>query len=339
MVIYNLIKFGNTNTFKFEILVQKHGDNEQIFRDIGVDIHVIPFVGVKDYHQRLLAFFSTNEFLVVHTHTHYQTPYVLAVANQFGVRHCISHSHVARIDISKYLWPLRIFRNYRYSNNATDLCGCSLLALKWLFPTRWRSGHIIYNGIDLDKFKFDEDVRNNIRNAYGIKPETKVFINIGRCTPPKNQNFIINLATREINKNSLFVIIGDGPLFPDLQNQIIKERLENVLLLGKRDDVAKWLCAADVFIFPSVYEGLGIVAIEAQASGLKVISTDKIPEEADMGLNLFKRIPLKDKAQWLTELDTIINSDKTRLKLSKDALSSKYNIHNVTKSLEQIYLK
>jgi glycosyltransferase involved in cell wall biosynthesis len=94
-----------------------------------------------------------------------------------------------------------------------------------------------------------------------------------------------------------------------------------------------------VFLFPSVYEGLGIVAIEAQASGLKVISTDQIPEEADMGLNLFKRVSLKNQAQWLSEMNAAINSNKARRQFSHDALSSKYNIRTVTKYLEQIYLK
>jgi glycosyltransferase involved in cell wall biosynthesis len=339
MVIYNLIKFGSRNTFKFDILVQRSGDNEQIFRDLGVEIHVVPFTTAADYKKRLAEFFRANAYLAVHAHTHSETPYVLAAAKRLGVRHCISHSHVARIDIPKYLWPLRIFRNFRYSANATDLCGCSLLALKWLFPTRWQSGHVIYNGIDLDKFKFDENVRNNIRNANGLKIETKVFINIGRCTPQKNQKFIIDLAKQQVDNDCVFLIIGDGPLFADLQNQIKKERLENVRLLGKRDDVAQWLCAADVFLFPSVYEGLGIVAIEAQASGLKVISTDQIPEEADMGLNLFKRVSLKNQAQWLSEMNAAINSNKARRQFSHDALSSKYNIRTVTKYLEQIYLK
>jgi glycosyltransferase involved in cell wall biosynthesis len=335
MVIYNLIKFGDSDTFEFELLVQKNGNNEQIFRDLGVKIHVVPFNTVEDYKKRLAEFFSANDFWAVHTHMHTEMPYVLAAAKGAGIKHRVSHSHNARTDIPAYLWLLRIFRNKRYETNATDLCGCSQLALKWLYPTRWRSGHVIYNGIDLEKFNFDTAVRDAVRRQYNIKQGTKVFINVGRCTDQKNQKFIIDLA--KVNNDSLFVIIGEGPLFPELQRSA--QGLSNVMLLGKRDDVAQWLCAADVFLFPSIYEGLGIVAIEAQASGLKVITTDNIPEEADMGLGTFERVPLKDVQQWQKEMNKPVNSSEKRLQLSQQAFSSQYNIRTVTNYLEQIYLK
>ena len=142
-----------------------------------------------------------------------------------------------------------------------------------------------------------------------------------------------------INDNILFVIIGEGPLMEDLQKRIEEENITNVRMLGKQFDVPQWLCAADLFMFPSIYEGLGIVAIEAQANGLPVLSTDSIPVEADMQMGLFYRISLEDVEKWKTLLcGTGINAEMRKIK-SAEAYNSKYNIRNVVKEVEQIYMK
>ena len=125
----------------------------------------------------------------------------------------------------------------------------------------------------------------------------------------------------------------------DLQKRIEEENITNVRMLGKQFDVPQWLCAADLFMFPSIYEGLGIVAIEAQANGLPVLSTDSIPVEADMQMGLFYRISLEDVEQWKTLLcGTGINAEMRKIK-SAEAYNSKYNIRNVVKEVEQIYMK
>ena len=263
---------------------------------------------------------------------------VLEEARKARIPHCISHSHNARIDIPRILWPLRYFKHHKYEKFATDLLGCSEIALKWLFPCRWKEGIVIYNGIDLDAFQFDADVRKQYREKLKVQDDTKVVINVGRCTDQKNQNFILDRAKTLINENILFVIIGEGPLMEGLQT-IEEENITNVRMLGKQFDVPQWLCAADLFMFPSIYEGLGIVAIEAQANGLPVLSTDSIPLEADMHIGLFHRIPLENVEKWKTLLcDTSLNAER-RMKKSAEAYHSKYNIKNVVKEVEHIYMK
>lgn len=124
-----------------------------------------------------------------------------------------------------------------------------------------------------------------------------------------------------------------------LQTRVEKENISNVRMLGKQFDVPQWLCAADLFMFPSIYEGLGIVAIEAQANGLPVLSTDSIPLEADMHMGLFHRIPLENVEEWNTMLcDTSLNAEMRKIK-STEAYNSKYNIKNVVKEVEHIYAK
>ena len=337
MVIYNLIKFSDRNRFNYDILVQRTGSNEQIFRELGCTIHVVPFNRVDEYKHALDVFFAAHHYIAVHTHMHEEIPYVLQSAKRYNVTHRIAHSHNARHDIPLFLWPLRIFKHHKYERYATDMFGCSRMALKWLFPLKWKQGKVIYNGIDLDKFRFNKQKREEIRKAYGILDGTCVYVNVGRCTDQKNQKFILQLAEELKNANNLFIIIGDGPLYDNLVKQKDECHLTNVMLLGKRDDVADWLCAADVFLFPSIYEGLGIVAIEAETSGLQVLATDSLPEEVDMHLGNFVPLAVNDKQKWLTAMSVPMIPLGKRTEISDAAFRSHYNIREVSNTVETIY--
>ena len=336
MVLYNLIKFGNHSDFQFDILAQIDGDNEKIFRDLGCNIHYIKKEPSR-YYQDLLYFFLTENFDVVHAHMDIDLPIVLKAAKEADVKCRVAHSHNARTDIPKFFWPLLYPKHHPYEQYATDLFGCSSMALKWLFPSQWRNGHIIHNGIDLEKFRFNPETRRKVRKELSISDTTKVYINVGRCTEQKNQKFILEIASKRSDKDELFLIVGDGPLYSILSQRIKDLNLNNVILLGKCTNVEKLLSGADTFLFPSIYEGLGIVAVEAQASGLKVIASDSIPMEADMKIGNFKAINLKDIDEWTTEISNSLYSNDERVELSAKTFSSQYNIFNVTKEVENIY--
>lgn len=338
-VFYSLIKYSDRNLFHYDILIQRAGEQEHFFEELGCNIITIPYESSEQYHSDLHEFFSKNNYQAVHCHMHEEMSIVLQEARKAGVLHCISHSHNARIDIPKLLWPFRYLKYAKYEKYATDLFGCSELALKWLFPSRWKEGVVIYNGIDLDAFQFNVDVRKAYRRKLGVNDSTKVVINVGRCTDQKNHNFILNRAKELAAENLLFVIIGEGPLFQALQNRIKNEGISNVRMLGKQFDVPQWLCAADIFMFPSIYEGLGIVAIEAQANGLPVLSTNSIPLETDMHIGIFYRIALKNVESWRRLLCCVNIDCATRRQKSTEAYNSKYNIRNVVKEVEQIYMK
>lgn len=337
MVFFNLIKFGDRDHFQYELLTQQKGDNESAFEDLGVKIHTIPKSSKKEYSNSLIDFFKKEQFDVVHAHMHSDMPIVLKAAKKAGIICRAAHSHNARIDIPKILWPLFYFRHRGYEKYATHLFGCSKLALRWLFPSKYDMGTVIHNGIDLNKFRFNAEAREKLRSRFGINESTKVFINVGRCTDQKNQKYILELCKERTCKDELYIIIGSGPLLDALKRQKEEQSISNVLLLGKRSDVAEWLSAADVFLFPSRYEGLGIVAIEAQASGLAVIASETIPEEADMSLGNFYSIPLKDRAKWNELMSQSAQTKELRSDVSNRAFDSNYNIYNVTKKVEALY--
>ena len=337
MVIYNLIKYSDKLRFHYDILVQRCGEMDVAFEELGCRIVVVPFKNNKQYYTQLKKNLTDSQYDVIHTHMHEEIPIVLKAAEELGAHHRIVHSHNARIDIPKLLWPLRIFKHYKYEKHATHLFGCSELALKWLFPTRWRKGTVVYNGIDLDAFQFNQQVRDEYRKRLGVGENTIIAVTVGRCTEQKNQSFIIDRAKELLSEDILFLIIGEGPLLQELQERVEKDNVTNVRLLGKQFDIPNWLSAADIFVFPSIYEGLGIVAIEAQTSGLKVLSTPHIPQEVDMGLDLFCRIPLNETQLWNDAMASHDAKKYNRKEKSVAAYASLYNIREVVKSVEKIY--
>lgn len=339
MVFYNLIKFGNREHFQYELLTQRRGDNEATFTDLGVHIHTVAKTSEKEYYHSLIVFFKRERFDVVHAHMDKDLPLVLKAAAKAGVPCRIAHSHNARVDIPTLCWPMFYLLHRPYEKYATHLFGCSKLALRWLFPKQYNRGTVIHNGIDLNKFRFNPEVRKKIRQEFGINESTKVFINVGRCTEQKNQKFILSLAKERAQQNELYVIIGEGPLSEELSKQKINEGLTNVLLPGKRANIEEWLCAADVFLFPSVYEGLGIVAVEAESSGLKVLASNTIPPEANMGLGNYHSVPLNSIAKWHQLMSQPCYDNLQRTELSENARYSNYNIRTVTHQVEDIYSK
>lgn len=337
MVMYNLARFMNKNKLKIDLLVQRAGNNEEQFKALGCEIHLINFENKSCYVASLISFFKSHKYDVVHTHTHSLMATVLKCAKIAGVPVRVAHSHVARIDVPRILWPLQIFRSWGLESNANLFFSCSKIAAQWLFPRHVKENHIIYNAIDLDRFKFNEERKKSKREELGVSESTKVVINVSRCAEGKNHHFILDRAKALSNEDILFVCIGEGPLLAELQKRIENEHITNVRMIGKRFDVPEWLCAADMFIFPSIYEGLGIVAVEAQAAGLPVLASDTIPLEADMQMGSFERISLSDTARWEQLLKEEVYTSEKRNELSKQAFLSHYNIRVVAKEVEDLY--
>ena len=199
---------------------------------------------------------------------------------------------------------------------------------------------IINNSIDINKFININRVEvNNLRSKLGISEEKIIIGHIGRFDLEKNHNFIINLANkiRKCNKEFLILLIGDGPNKNEIDRKISRLNLEKyVKILGVRKDVNILMNLFDIFILPSLFEGLPLVAIEAQAAGKRCIVSDKVTDEIDMGLNLVKHLPIDEKSldEWEK---TIFNIEK--LKIDKTDILKKISEkgYNIFENLEIIY--
>lgn len=220
---------------------------------------------------------------IVHGHLRSTAAIYLLEAKRTG-RYTIAHSHAtsngygrsARVkDVMQY--PVRFMADY--------CMGCSQQANEWLFGKKRAGGDrctVIYNGIDIKRFAFDPEKRAEYRKAYGIGGDTFVIGTVGRLVKQKNQPFLLDVMNilRKTEPDARLFIVGDGPEKDTLCAKIESLGLDDAVIMpGSRSDVDGFLSAFDVFVLPSIDEGLGISAIEAQANGLPVEVSPAIPSE------------------------------------------------------------
>ena len=161
-----------------------------------------------------------------------------------------------------------------------------------LFGERWKSDawvHIIPYGIDIAQFQ-KHLLREEIRAELGIPPNSPVVGHVGRFYPQKNHSFLIEIAQEVLSKrpDTNFLLIGDGPLRPEMEARVRQMGLsKKIHFIGIRTDVPRLMLGAmDLFLFPSLYEGLGLCLLEAQAAGLHCLVSDTVPDEVEGCRNL-----------------------------------------------------
>lgn len=202
------------------------------------------------------------------------------------------------------------------------------------------AGEMIYNAIDVERFKFNVEIRNKIRQRYGLEGKT-VFGFAGRIAYEKNPLFLIDIFNKllKINEDSVLIIAGDGDLMPEVKVKVKEYGIEDsVLLLGSCRNVEELYQAMDLFILPSRFEGLGIVLIEAQTAGLPCLtSAEVVPPEAKV-TDLLSYLPLQNNPEeWakkaFQKLDSITHD---RLQGYEKVQKGNFNITKESLRLEEI---
>lgn len=210
-----------------------------------------------------------------------------------GMKRIVIHSHNSS---EANIGLLGRFLNYLgriYINHiSSERFACSTKAAKWMFGKKITNQNkyiFVQNGIEVDKYKYNVDMREKIRRNLGFTKSDFVIGHIGRFEKQKNHQFLIRTfeTLSKQDPNARLVLIGVGTLKNSIETLVKEKGLEKkVLFLGEQDNVNEILQAMDVFILPSLYEGLPVVGIEAQAAGLKCVFADTISEEADVTGNV-----------------------------------------------------
>ena len=219
---------------------------------------------------------------------------------------------------------------------ATERLACSKYAGEWMFGKN-SEFKVINNAIDLSKFRFDQTVRDCIRNELGINDKFVVG-HIGRFCYQKNQGFLIDIFN-EITKtaDAVLLLIGSGETKSNIEERVKSLGLvDRVIFAGNKSNANEYYQAMDTFVFPSRYEGLGMVAIEAQTSGLPVICSTQVPAEVAI-TDLVKFCPLSASAADWAEF--ILGHRVSERKDTTDEIrNSGYDIATEAKKLEEFYL-
>ena len=221
---------------------------------------------------------------------------------------------------------------------------CSDLAAQFMFPPqilKEKNFTVIKNAIDVEKYRFSEEVRLEYRKK--LKMENKLIIgHIGRFMPQKNHKFLIDIFAEIYKKRSdaVLVLIGNGELLDEIKEYVEKKQLKNaVCFYGTTNEVPQILQAFDCFLLPSFYEGLPVVGVEVQASGLPFVLTDTITKEVDFS-DLVNYLSLEDEPEkWADCVIKCSELKRNRSKYPDIVKEAGFDISEETKKLTSLYEK
>lgn len=310
-VVMNYYRNIDRTKIQFDFICDEDSTNipyEEIKKLGGKVILIPPYQKVLKYHRKLKKVLKDGNYKIVHSHINTLSVFSLFAAKCAGVPVRIAHSHSTTNKREKKKNLMKQVLRPFSKVFATNYMCCSELAGRWLFGDKeYDKGNVylLNNAIDLDKFKYDEKLRKKKRKELGIKDDTLVIGHLGRFVAQKNHTFLIDIFNEihKKNNNSILLLAGQGPLMEDIKNKVKDLNLDDsVKFLGQRNDANELYQAFDVFLLPSLYEGLPVVGVEAQASGnLTFLSSDMTKETKVLNSTVF--IGLDQNPQdWASEI-------------------------------------
>ncbi|MBE6138497.1 MAG: glycosyltransferase [Firmicutes bacterium] len=331
---------------KYEVTFIENVDFEcwydKKIKDLGgsiIKIKPFRFVNYFSYCKELTK--VLKQFDVVHSHTFLHTGIVLRCAKKAGVQIRIAHSHSAmKMNFSFKLKSL-IFRKM-ILKNATNLLACSTEAGYCLYGDIFKDkGEVISNPIDLDKMNIPTKDIDELRKQHNIDNDTLIIGHVGRFVALKNHAFMLEIAKKLKVRNIKFkmMFVGDGPLFEEVKSKISDFNLKDqIILVGLTTEVYKYMKLFDLFLLPSVYEGLPVTLVEAQAAALNSLVSDNVSREADFNLGLIKFLSIDNNLDgWVNSISSFAPS-KVDSKLIKKVFEKKrYTTDSLINRYEELY--
>ena len=274
-----------------------------------------------------------NDYKVIHIEQNSASMAMDAfVAKTCGVPVIIGHSHNTRCNV---LWQHYMFRPF-VNLFMTDRFACSEAAGQWLFGNR-SDVKVVNNAIDTNRYLFDNQIRQSVRKELGLEGKFVVGF-VGRLHNQKNPIRMLEIFKAVCDKEPLahLILIGEGEERDAMAAKARELRIdEKVLFLGRRENVNELMMAMDVLLMPSLYEGLPVVIVEAQSSGLRCIISDKVPAPQLTGRVSILSLETSDEL-WASEI--VKGDDFDRTKAQDMIIAGGYDISHEAKKLEQFYL-
>ena len=343
-VVFDYFKNIDRNKFEFTFFVEDVPSkiiNEETVGELGGKIVYLPPVKkLSKYNKSLFKSLTEEHYDIVHVHMNTLNVFPLRIAKKAKVPVRISHSHTTSNPkefirhLAKLL--LRMF-SHKY---ATHFVACSKEAGYFQFGKKYVDSNIvkiITNAVDYERFAFNEPKRIEMRKELG-SGDKFVIGNVGRLVSQKNQLFLLNVFNEFLKSNpdSTLLLVGNGKQKEELFAKAKKLNIiDHIIHIEGVHNVEDYYQAMDVFAMPSIYEGFGLVALEAQANGLPVVLSNHVPKDAIVNDDVIQ-LGLKEEL-WVDALNRIYN-DKTKNRLVNREAFKYYDIKNITKELSDYYL-
>lgn len=347
------VKYMDKSRVQIDFLVLDDGNEyelESVVKDRKCNLYKLKNIWIKKttdyckYYKTVNDFFKKhNDYQVIHLHSSSKNFLILALAKKYGIKVRIAHSHNIGFQTTSRLqvllgnllkFPLRYYSTHYFA--------CSYLAGRWLFGEKIAKNNltVVKNAVDIQKFKYNIDKSIKIKNELGLA-NNFVIGHVGRFTHQKNHKFLIEIFKEIVKeeKDARLLLVGTGPLECEIKEKVKALGIENeVKFLGYKKNVELYMQAMDVFLFPSEFEGLGLVLVEAQTAGLYCFtSKDVVPQEVRAS-SLLEYISLKEDAFYWAK--RILNKKNfNRYSPLNDIKSAGYDIHDTSEFLQKFYIE
>lgn len=338
--LLNLTKSMDMTNIHFDMLMK--GNNQYLeneLKRLGVTIYKIP-TNPLQYYKFVKKLLKKNNYDFVHVHKNSAANILLPImVKKYSHAKLIVHSHNTNPSSgSKIAIVLHRLNKKKLYQLSDYRFACSDTAAKWMFGDNYRAKgvKVIKNGIIVQDYIFNPKVRAKMRKQLGLKNKF-VIGHVGAFREQKNHRFLLKIFSQLDDPNAVLMLIGDGNLKSEILRKAQSMGLaDRVIFLGIRHDVANLLQACDVFVMPSLWEGLSIAAIEAQASGLETLLSADVSKEVKV-THLVKFISLTNMNKWETELREIAQSSVARNNVEEEIKAAGFDMNNSAQMLKKTY--
>lgn len=347
--IMNVYRAIDKDEMQFDFLVSKPGcDYEDEIKKLGASVFYMGSRrkdGVIGFCRNLDSFFKNHadEYIAVHYHESTLTSLEpLYYARKYGIKKRLLHAHSSSVSGSKLHYISHYTNKLLVRLLATNYIGCSQKALDWFYKgtSVMSKSLMIPNGINVNNYIYNITKRNVIRKQFGISEECLVLGHIGRFIWLKNHKFLISVFNEihKVHHNSLLLLIGVGPLVDEIKEYVKSKGLtDSVMFLGLRSDIPDILQALDVVVMPSIYEGMPVSLIEAQASGLPVYGSDTISKDTAITSNMHFVSLKNSQLEWAQIIINGVESFERSSVSADEVKRNGFDVDGITKKLVEIY--
>lgn len=346
-MLMNIYRRINRNKYQFDFVSYEDGEADFDKEILDLGGRVITLSKTNSIKQLYDVMKKYGPYDVVHAHTLFHCGIACFAAFFARVKVRIAHAHTTADDSHHLLRKIYILiMRFLIFIFATKKLACSGEAGSYLFGKKnllRQNYHHFPNVIDYGIYAnvSQKDIEK-FKSINGINDDHIVIGHIGTFKQSKNHQFLLKMMESlvKVNPNALLLLVGDGELRQKIESLAEQMKLiENIKFLGKREDIPTILHSLDVFVFPSLYEGLGMVLLEAQASGIPCIVSEAVQPEADVGIGLVETVQLHDgPIVWAEKINQKVSKRKKNQINIKDAFNkSNYSLKNLLERLQQIY--
>ena len=345
-IVLNYYEQLNHDDYKFDFVT--HGLVEDYHHNLmkqGSRIYylkTIGKVGLRGYCEQIREQINIDDYDIIHIHIGHITGVYGAAFHKCGAKKIICHAHTTKCVNTKHNLFMPVFR--LLAKKYSDKClACGKDAGRFCFGNL--EFDLLHNGINSERYIHisKEDI-TKLKNEFGIRDETFVIGNVAHFSEQKNHRFIVDVIKEysKISSHVKFILVGDGPLKEEMERVVCEEGLqENVVFTGVRKDIPILMKMFNVFILPSLYEGLPVVSIEAQAAGIPCLISNTIDESLDIGLGLTEFLPIDQGCEkWILKLEEMRESRKEIIDINKiqnALIKAGYDVTVSAQRLSRVY--